>query len=88
MNYTCPVCGYDRLDDPPADYNICECCGTEFGYHDSTFAHAELRDRWVRNGARWHSRAFPPPSGWSAHEQLVRAGHLPEAARLEPAGRS
>lgn len=37
MNYTCPVCYYDKLDESPYDetgfgsFNICPQCGTEFG---------------------------------------------------------
>lgn len=37
MNYTCPVCYYDKLDEPPYDetgfgsFDICPQCGTEFG---------------------------------------------------------
>lgn len=36
--YTCPVCDYDKLDEPPYDetgfgsFDICPQCGTEFGY--------------------------------------------------------
>jgi len=35
--YTCPVCDYDKLDEPPYDetgfgsFEICPRCGTEFG---------------------------------------------------------
>ena len=68
-NYTCPVCGYDELEDPPSNWNICDSCGTEFGYHDARISHEELRRRWVANGARWHSPDFPPPIHWSAIEQ-------------------
>lgn len=72
MNYICPVCGYDRLDEPPADYSICSSCGTEFGYDDFALSHEELRKRWIANGAKWWSTYTSPPSGWSPFQQLLR----------------
>lgn len=71
MTYTCPVCGYDELTQPPRDYMICPCCFTEFGYDDFTFSPAELRGRWITNGANWHSRRTTPPANWNAAEQLL-----------------
>lgn len=55
--YTCPVCGYKRLDQDPKQrlYNICPCCGTEFGSDDFDRSHAELRNIWIAHGARWWS---------------------------------
>ena len=70
--YYCPVCGYDQLDEPPADHNICSCCGTHFGYHDVGHAWSELRETWLLRGAPWFSRAVSPPVGWSAFEQLQK----------------
>lgn len=39
--YTCPICGYDGLDEPPygmdsntASYDICPCCCFEYGYSE------------------------------------------------------
>ena len=40
--YICPVCGYAYLEEPPRDekgrpsFDICDCCGIEFGYEDCT----------------------------------------------------
>lgn len=40
MSYTCPVCGFDELDDPAYDENnlpsfeICPCCRFQFGDDD------------------------------------------------------
>lgn len=78
--YTCPVCGYDQLEDPPTDYNICECCGTEFGYHDARRSHAELRQRWITAGMPWWDRRVPPPADWNPVAQLLRAGYSPLAS--------
>ena len=74
MPYTCPVCGYKDLPSPPRDYEICPSCGTEFEYHDARRGHAELRERWVQNGAIWHSRVVNRPVGWNPWLQLLRAG--------------
>ena len=74
-SFMCTVCGYDGLEDPPSSWNICDCCGTEFGYHDAKTSHAELRRRWIAGGAKWHSPDFPPPANWSAVEQLRNVGH-------------
>ncbi len=51
-------------------YAICRCCGTEFGYDDASKTHAELRERWVRGGMRWWSKAQAPPEDWSPSAQL------------------
>ncbi|MED3629767.1 hypothetical protein P4478_23220 [Bacillus subtilis] len=66
-SYTCPVCGFDGLDEPPYDeynigsYNICSCCGFEYGNDDDVMvnekllevpeAHELYRIRWVKEGA-------------------------------------
>ncbi len=83
MYYTCPVCGYDKLEEPPTDYNICECCGTEFGYHDANCSHEELRRLWIADGMPWRDRRIPPPPNWNPAAQLMRAGfaYIPAAAK-------
>ena len=48
--YTCPVCGYDRLEYPPTRHNICTRCGTQFDLDDVVATHAELRLRWINAG--------------------------------------
>ena len=55
--YTCPVCSYYPMADPPRDWNICPCCGTEFGNDDYDRTHAELRAAWEAKGRPWFSRA-------------------------------
>jgi hypothetical protein len=72
--YTCPVCGYNNLPDPPADYEICPSCGTEFGYDDFTFSYENLRRKWLAAGAKWHSRRVSPPANWKPYQQLLDAG--------------
>ena len=40
MNYICPVCGYDGLENPPYDdngnksYDICVSCNFEYGFSE------------------------------------------------------
>jgi hypothetical protein len=78
MTYpTCPVCGFDSLSRPLEPFDICPCCGTEFGYDDSALNHEELRMRWMRTGADWWSAAAVPPPNWSPTAQLLRANLLP-----------
>lgn len=68
--YTCPVCFFDQLHEAPTNYNICDCCGTEFGNDDELKTHAELRQDWIARGARWFFGAAP--AHWSAWTQLGR----------------
>lgn len=75
--YTCPVCGYDKLEHPPRDFNICPCCYTEFGYEDHMVSPVELRKEWIRNGMRWEgANVMPAPPSWNPVEQLARAGYI------------
>jgi hypothetical protein len=73
----CPVCGYDGLLEPAYDehgcasYEICPCCGTEFGYQDFSTPHATLRAKWIAEGMRWRSSVDPLPDQWDPVRQLV-----------------
>jgi len=69
--FTCPVCYYAALQEPPRDYNICECCGTEFGVDDEFCSYAELREKWIQAGAQWFFRT--PPVSWNPWVQLLAA---------------
>jgi hypothetical protein len=77
MKHLCPVCGYRDLPRPAREDLICPCCGTHFGYHDYATGHAELRRRWIADGAHWFSRAQAAPPGWDAETQLSEAGLIP-----------
>jgi hypothetical protein len=68
----CPVCYFGSMPYPAEDYNICPCCGTEFENHDDNQTHAELRQDWMDNGAKWFFREAP--TGWNAWQQLANAG--------------
>jgi hypothetical protein len=66
------VCGYSKLERPPADFTICPSCGTEFELDDEICSHEELRRVWLRCGAPWFSETEHPPHGWQKYraEQL------------------
>jgi hypothetical protein len=68
---------------PPHDYYICPSCGTEFENDDFETSHAELRRRWLQNGARWFSRATPPPPNWNPYRQLINIGVMEYADSAE-----
>jgi len=78
----CPSCGltgvHPRDDFGCATFEICECCGMEFGYEDSTIESTRgHRERWLAAGAQW----FEPkakPQGWNLELQLA---NLPERFR-------
>lgn len=74
--YICPVCGYPSLSEAAYDvfgcpsYNICPCCGTEFGYDDSTLTHSDLRSKWISEGMLWWSKHQKIPDNWDPVKQL------------------
>jgi hypothetical protein len=79
MYFMCPVCFYGKMTEPPMDYNICECCGTEFGNDDCGVSFGELRKGWMNAGAPWFFGN--PPHGWNPWIQLLEANvsDLPQA---------
>ncbi len=72
---TCPVCGYNELEYPPVDNNICPSCGTEFDYHDRRYTHAQLRQQWIQIGARWWDLDMRRPHNWDSITQLRNIGY-------------
>ncbi len=74
--YICRVCGAEQLDAPWGDdgesptYEICDCCGVEFGYEDSTLQGIKnYRAKWLDGGAKWNNKKSEP-SKWSREEHL------------------
>lgn len=78
IKYLCRICGY-KHDSPPwgedgnlASFEICFCCGIEFGYEDSTLKGIRrYRASWLESGAPW----FQPsdqPEGWDLQKQLAQ----------------
>lgn len=79
--YTCPVCGYNGLSEPPrsssggGSYEICRSCGFEFGVTDDdlAFSYEDWRERWIQRGMPWDSEGrHPRPRGWDPAAQLHR----------------
>lgn len=71
----CPARGW--TDAHPRDefgystFEICDCCGIEFGYEDSTPEGIRTyRERWLTAGARWF-KLKSKPDGWSLELQLA-----------------
>lgn len=83
MSHRCLVCAYDQMPHPPNSYNICPCCGVEYGLDDAFDSHELLRDEWLAVGAPWFSRVVPydRPANWDAWEQLDLAGYSHNIAR-------
>ena len=81
QRYTCPVCGFSELDQPPWNphtgapgFDICPCCGCESGYDDATIqAKEKYRKEWIRQGAIWFEPKLKPDE-WDLSEQLRRIG--------------
>lgn len=78
--YVCRVCGAEQPEAPWGDdgetptYDICNCCGVEFGYEDSTVQSIKkYRAKWLDSGAKWMNKKSEPQN-WSVDEQLA---HIP-----------
>jgi hypothetical protein len=80
MNHTCPVCGFDGLDEPPYSpsgdglYEICPCCGFQFGVSDDNqgISFHEWRHGWIERGMPWDSHGSNPPPDWNPLKQLSK----------------
>lgn len=78
-NKICKVCGFifDEFypwgeDGKSPSFDICSCCGTEFGYHDFTIKGIKAqRERWKLNGYKWKYEE-DKPIGWNLEKQLVQ----------------
>lgn len=79
MMHICPVCGYDKLDESPYDqdgnpsYEICKCCGFEFGFDDHSEGNSfeSYRKKWIEGGAKWFSEKAKTET-WDLNKQLAR----------------
>ncbi len=80
--FVCRVCGNPQADPPWGEdnqsptYEICDCCGVEFGYGDCTpKAIKVFRDRWLVTGGNWKYPKYKPDN-WSLEEQMK---NIPES---------
>ena len=78
MNYICLICGFNKLREAPFDkyscgsYEICHCCGCEFGYdimHLDNEKLVKLRESWINNGMIFKTKE-KIPLDWNANEQI------------------
>lgn len=76
----CRVCGFGLSyppwgeDDNSPTWEICACCGTEFGYEDCTMAGIKAqRERWLSGGQIWFDETAKPKE-WSFDKQK---SHIP-----------
>jgi hypothetical protein len=78
--FTCEICGYPNLERPPRDetgapsFEICPCCGGEFGYNDITVeVKRDYLRKWIKSGTKWLNPSFKPQN-WSLSSQLGAIG--------------
>lgn len=68
----CPVCGYDKLLEPPYDdaghpsHEICPCCNFEYGFDDASegFTFDAYRMEWICDGFKFNSEK-DKPDNWN-----------------------
>lgn len=72
----CRVCGLIQEEPPWGDdgktpnYEICPCCGVEFGYEDSNRNSVmSYRKSWTELGQQW-ANPNDKPESWCVEEQL------------------
>ena len=75
-NSYCRVCGYQPGFLPWGDdgksptYEICACCGVEYGYEDCTIISVKAyREKWVAEACVWFDRKLKPQN-WIFKEQF------------------
>lgn len=79
LNKRCRVCGW-LSDDAPwgkdgatPSFEICDCCGVQFGYEDCNAASiVSFRKTWLDKGASWFNKDVRPEN-WSLEDQLKLA---------------
>lgn len=76
----CRICGLDhgeegvRMSSGMPTFNICECCGTEFGYDDLN-NWSQYRKYWLYElKCKWMDETYKP-ANWSLCTQLL---NIPE----------
>ncbi|WP_340113320.1 hypothetical protein [Maribellus mangrovi] len=89
----CPVCGWDKLIQPPYNiynepsYEICFCCGFEFGFTDanSGYSFIEWRKKWIESSYKFYFPKNHIPEDWGqdmAIKQLENVQQVNYCPRL------
>lgn len=72
----CRVCGFKLRfspwgkDNNTPTYEICPCCGAEFGYDDYTPKSIKAyRKKWIKSSAKWFDSKMKPEN-WNFEDQL------------------
>ncbi len=90
MSYTCLVCAWSKLKEPPrsrvggGSYEICPACGFQYGVDDDDrgITPEQWRHTWVQQGAHWSSAGIKAPKGWEYQSGAVQQGRKsPTAAK-------
>lgn len=50
-------------------YEICPCCGIEFGYGDYEKSWEQIRKEWIESGYKWRHPKYKP-NNWDPKKQL------------------
>ncbi|NDV97307.1 hypothetical protein D0T84_20740 [Dysgonomonas sp. 521] len=73
----CRVCGLYIEDKPWGEngrcptYEICSCCGVEFGNEDYTIESTkEYRKQWIKKGCQWFN-SKKKPENWNLEKQML-----------------
>lgn len=75
LENNCRVCGFHtetpiRDEDNNATYEICSCCGVEFGYEDYTKESTlKYREKWINSSCEWFESKLKPQD-WNLDEQM------------------
>lgn len=74
--HNCRVCGFYMMDPPWGDngqfptYEICPCCGVEFGYEDCTAESTkDYRKKWLNQNVKWFENKLKPDD-WDLEKQM------------------
>ena len=72
----CRICGLNHGyaiwgdDGKSPTHDICDCCGTEFGYEDCQLsAIRKNRQKWIEGGAKWYNEN-QKPENWNLEDSL------------------
>ena len=81
----CPVCGFDKLGEPPYAHDkgslpifeICFCCGYQFGYDDTNLGltFEAYRKKWINDGFSYHLEE-DKPEGWDEKMMQKQLRHI------------